>query len=78
MSYARFRYDSGVYVFFNNEGMYECCDCSLTEKGGRHAFECATAVGMVEHLIGHAAAGGKVRKSTIEALQRETAPGANG
>ena len=68
MSYCRFAWDgSDVYVFGNQDDMFECCGCSL--KGG--IFTCKTEKEMITHLLEHRKKGHCVPQEAIDRLERE-------
>lgn len=68
MSYARFGYDSDVYVFLSSDAL-ECCACLL--RSGR--FAARSTAEMTEHLDAHRARGHSVPASTYAALEADRA-----
>lgn len=67
VSYARFTYDSDVYVFYSVDHMYECCGCCLRST----SFCCGTAKEMIEHLEQHRVVGHKVPEYALERLRQD-------
>lgn len=70
MSYARFGYDSDVYVFGLSDGGFECCGCRLSEATlASQRFD--DRQDLLLHLQDHKAAGHKVPPYAITRLQEE-------
>ena len=67
MSYARFGYDSDVYVFLSVSGHLECCACRLAST--TQIF--ASTDAMLAHLSAHADLGDRVPADTISDLKHD-------
>ncbi len=67
MSYARFGPGSDVYVYEDVAGGFTCCGCLLTTS----RVNVETRQEMVEHLLGHLAAGDHVQQTTLDRLRDE-------
>lgn len=69
MAYARFAYDSDVYVYASTDGGFTCENCPTAGS----SFRCETALEMATHLLEHRAKGHRVPEDAIAELRAEGA-----
>lgn len=53
MSYARFGYNSDVYVFMHVGNWLECCMCILSHEENSESFSANDTQTMIDHLKKH-------------------------
>lgn len=70
MSVCRFS-EGDVYVFYNLDGVIECCSCQLTEE--RRTFKARDEETMIAHLDEHISAGHTVPAEAFDRLREEIA-----